>query len=122
MIKFPCRLFVSWKTSSNKEIARTINNNITVDKGVGLFNEIMAFNTYLLFDKEKNTYNRKETTLSLLLVSFRMPDEEKVVGRVSVDLADVINNKAFEEPKKHPLEFCSVKNSTLKFAVVSLKT
>ena len=29
-IKFPCKLYVHWKTSGNKNIAKTINNNITI--------------------------------------------------------------------------------------------
>ena len=44
-----------------------------------------------------------------------------MVGRVSVDLADVLNNKAYEEPQKHKLAYCSVRDATLKFSVVCSK-
>ena len=81
----------------------------------------MAFNTYMAYDKETKLYNRKETTLSLLLVSFRKLDEEKMVGRVSVDLADVLNNNSYGEPEKHKLAYCSVRDASLKFSVVCSK-
>ena len=55
-----------------------------------------------------------------MLISLRKPDEERLVGRVNVDLAQVINNRAYNEPDTYPLSFCSMKDASLAFSVVCL--
>lgn len=49
------------------------------------------------------------------MISKRKPDEEKLVGRVTIDLSEVINSGIFENMENHFLTFCSVKDGSLTF-------
>ena len=80
---------------TNKIFCKTVQDDVVPINGVSTFNESFSFQTYLLYDKNNAKYLRKETSLCLLLVSTRKPDEEKLVGRVVVDLAQIINASAF---------------------------
>ena len=53
--------------------------------------------TYMIYDNEKQEYSKKLTNLDFILFSNRKPDEEKLVGRVPVELSDVLNNKSYQE-------------------------
>jgi hypothetical protein len=88
-------MFVAWKNMTNKIFCRTVQDNIVPNNGLATFNETLSFQTYLLYDKNNAKYLRKETSLCLLLVSARKPDEEKLVGRVVVDLGQILNASAF---------------------------
>lgn len=50
---------------------------------------------YMQYNKNTGKYLSKETSLCLLLVSARKPGEEKLVGRVLVDLGAVMNDGLF---------------------------
>ena len=80
---------------TNKIFCRTVNDNVSPHDGIATFNENLSFQTYLLYDKTTSSYLRKETSLCLMLVSARKPDEEKLVGRVVVDLAQILNSSAY---------------------------
>ena len=47
----------------------------------------------------------------LNLVSKSRPDQVKLVGRISVDLAEVLNKKRFSEVTQMQLNYCSVEGS-----------
>ena len=113
-------MFVAWKNMTNKIFCRTLNDNVAPHDGVATFHENLSFQTYLLYDKNTAKYLRKETSLCLLLVSARKPDEEKLVGRVVVDLAQILNVSAFQELQDHKLAFCSIPNATLTFHIKCL--
>lgn len=68
-------MFLAWKNMTNKTFCKTLNDNVTLQNGVAVFNETLSFQTYLLFDKSSKRFLRKDTSLCLLLVSARKPDE-----------------------------------------------
>jgi len=47
----------------------------------------------------------------------RKPDEEKLVGRIVVDLAQVLNESAYNKLEDHKLAFCSIPNASLTFRI-----
>lgn len=73
----------------------------------------------MLYDKISGQYLKKESLLMINLISKSRPDQVKLVGRVAVDLADVLNSKTFENITTLQLEYCSVEAS-MKFCVKSL--
>ena len=44
----------------------------------------------------------------LNLMSKKRPDQQKLVGRITVDLAEIANQKKYLLPEKYDLEYCSV--------------
>jgi len=68
-------MFVLWKNASNKTFCRTTDENVTAKDGKATFNEVLSFQTYLLYDKIEGKYLKKETSLCLILISARKPDE-----------------------------------------------
>jgi hypothetical protein len=65
----------------------------------------------MVFNAKKREYYSKETFLLLNLVSKSRPDQVKLVGRVSVDLAEVLNRDRFQEIERIRLNYCSVEGS-----------
>ena len=56
------------------------------------------------------------------MVSKSRPDQNKLVGRVSVDLAKVINFDMYAKPTEFKLNFCSVQGSLImQFSVTEQK-
>lgn len=51
--------------------------------------------------------------IELFLVSKSRPDQNKLVGRVTIDLAKVINVGMYAEPTEFQLNFCSVNGSMI---------
>lgn len=74
-------------------MARTVNQNATISDGIAIFDETIAFKTYMVFDTQHGSYTKKETSLNIVLFSKRKPKEENFIGRVTIDLADVINGQ-----------------------------
>ncbi len=50
----------------------------------------------MVYNTKKKEYYSKETFLVLNLVSKSRPDQVKLVGRISVDLAEVLNRRRFD--------------------------
>ena len=65
----------------------------------------------MVYNTKSHQYYSKETFLLLNLVSKSRPDQVKLVGRISVDLADVLNRRRFEEVSRMKLNYCSVEGS-----------
>lgn len=53
------------------------------------------------------------------LISKSRPDQIKLVGRVVVDLADVLNGNSFDKLTTAQLEYCSVE-ATVNFSIRSV--
>ncbi len=53
---------------------------------------------------------KKETLLLINLVSNSRPDQVKLVGRLVIDLADIIND-IYLKKQSYSLQFCSVNAS-----------
>lgn len=121
-VKFQCKMFLAWKNMTNKTFCKTTNDNVTLQDGIATFDERLAFQTYLLYDRNNSRYLRKDTSLCLLLVSARKPDEEKLVGRIVVDLGQIMNEATFREVEAHKLSFCSIPNATLTFSIRCLSS
>lgn len=60
--------------------------------------------------------------MELFLVSKSRPDQNKLVGRVTIDLAKIVNVDMYAQPTEFKLNFCSVPGSiTLQFALLNKK-
>lgn len=66
----------------------------------------------MIFDKAKKIFVKKDSQVQLNLVSKHRPDESKLVGRVTIDLAVLLNSHPYANPTEFPLQFCSC-NATL---------
>ncbi len=53
------------------------------------------------------------------LISKSRPDQIKLVGRVAVDLADVLNATAYSSLTTAPLEYCSV-DASINFTIKTI--
>ena len=62
----------------------------------------------MLYDHSKLEFVKRETIVELYLISRSRPDQNKLVGRVTIDLAKVINVGMYEEPTEFKLNFSSV--------------
>lgn len=62
----------------------------------------------MLYDEDQNWYSKKDSLILLNLISKSKPDQVKLVGRIHLDLAEVINLNTYAEQKSYPLQFCSV--------------
>lgn len=110
-MKFPCSYFVEWRTINSKATARTTrhpprDNQVT-------FEETISLQLEMLYDHAKLEFLRRETIVELYLVSKSRPDQNKLVGRVSIDLGKVVNVGMYEEPTEFRLNFCSVEGSLI---------
>lgn len=85
----------------------------------------------MLYDTREKLYYKKQTLLTVNLLSKSRPDQVKLVGRVSVNLADILNHNLNSDGinsndnnsnNQHPystltpykLTYCSV-NADIKF-------
>lgn len=67
----------------------------------------------MLFDHGKLEFLRRETIVELFLVSKSRPDQNKLVGRVNIDLGKVVNVGMYAQPTEFRLNFCSVEGSLI---------
>lgn len=120
MIKFPCCYFVEWATAAGKNLSITPkhkpeNNHI-------YFNEKISLATEMIYNHKSQEYTKKESTVELFLVSKSRPDQNKLVGRVTVDLSKIVNVGMYAEPTEFKLNFCSVQGSiTMQFGLLDQK-
>lgn len=52
----------------------------------------------MIFNNKSTEYTKKETLVELYLVSKSRPDQNKLVGRVTIDLAKIINVDMYAQP------------------------
>lgn len=110
-IKFPCLFYVLWKT--NDQLYVTETQRYSQQAGKVNFNETITLTLPLIYERNKQIFLKKETQLQLNLISKSRPDQPKLVGRVTIDLANLINNNLYPTITEFPLQFCSV-NASLK--------
>ena len=70
----------------------------------------------MVYDLRKKAYLKKETLLCLNLMSKSSPDKAKLVGRLTIDLANILNHNILKGVQEKPLEYCSV-NGFLAFSI-----
>jgi hypothetical protein len=88
-MKFPCSYFVEWRTINSKATART-NRHPPRDSLVS-FEETISLQLEMLYDHAKLEFLKRETIIELYLISKSRPDQNKLVGRVNIDLGKVVN-------------------------------
>jgi|JI9StandDraft_2_1071091.scaffolds.fasta_scaffold527974_1 hypothetical protein len=82
----------------------------------------MNLTTEMIYDHKTQEYTKKDALTELFLVSKSRPDQNKLVGRVTVDLAKITNVQMYAEPTEFKLNFCSVEASlTMQFMLVEQK-
>lgn len=76
----------------------------------------------MIFNHKTQEYAKKDALIELFLVSKSRPDQNKLVGRVTIDLGKIINVQMYAEPTEFKLNFCSVDASlTMQFMLVEQK-
>jgi hypothetical protein len=108
-MKFPCTYFVEWRTINSKSTARTERH--APNENTVHFEERVSLQVEMLFDHSNLEFLRRETIVELFLVSKSRPDQNKLVGRVNIDLGKVANVGMYEEPTEFKLNFCSIEGS-----------
>lgn len=108
-VRFPCLFSVQWRTNNQKVSVET--GKQSPQSGKVDFNEDLLMRTEVAFDRNKRIFLKKETQVQLNLISKSRPDQSKLVGRVTIDLATLLNEGLYTEPTEFPLQFCSVNGS-----------
>jgi hypothetical protein len=52
----------------------------------------------MLHDPSKKTWTRKDSTISIYLVTKNKPDFNQLVGRINIDLGTVCENNPYKKP------------------------
>jgi hypothetical protein len=112
-VRFPCLFSVQWRTNNQKVSVETAR--YSPQGGKTDFNEDLLLKTEVAFDKTSRSFLKKETQVQLNLISKSRPDQSKLVGRVTIDLASILNDGLYANQTEFPLQFCSV-NATLVMA------
>ena len=52
----------------------------------------------MILNHKTSEYSKKETLIELYLVSKSRPDQNKLVGRVNIDLSKIVNFDMYAQP------------------------
>ena len=115
-IKFPCTYTVEIKSMNNKLTMATTKNKVSAVDSVAVFNEVLKFETELLYNPKLKQFVKKDVLVLLNLISTRKPDQQKLVGRVVIDLSQSIQSAIYSPPQQYKLEYCSV-NANITFSI-----
>lgn len=115
-IKFPCTYTVEIKSMNNKLTMATTKNKVSAVDSVAVFNEVLKFETELLYNPKLKQFVKKDVLILLNLISTRKPDQQKLVGRVVIDLSQSIHSAIYSQPQQYKLEYCSV-NANITFSI-----
>jgi hypothetical protein len=88
-IRFPSLFSVQWKTNNHKVNIET--NKFSPQGARTDFNQNLVMKTEVTYDKSKKMFIKKETQVQLNLTSKSKSDHSKLVGRVTIDLASILN-------------------------------
>ena len=88
-VRFPCLFSVQWRTNNHKVSIETAK--YSPQGGKTDFNESLTMTTEVAFERSKKIFIKKETQVQLNLISKSRPDQSKLVGRVTIDLATILN-------------------------------
>lgn len=72
-------------------------NQIEAVEGVVTFDEKLTAEVQLLVNKDDGSFIKKDSVLSLNLISKRRPDQQKLVGRITIDLAKLVTGEKYAE-------------------------
>ena len=108
-VRFPCLFSVQWRTNNQKVSVETAK--YSPQGGKTDFNEDLLMRTEIAFDRVNHRFLKKETQVQLNLISKSRPDQSKLVGRVTIDLASLLNDHLYADPTEFQLQFCSVNAS-----------
>lgn len=95
-VRFTCLFSVQWRTNNQKVSVETAK--YSPQAGKADFNEDLIMRTEIAFDRTKRIFLKKETQVQLNLISKSRPDQSKLVGRVTIDLATLLNEGLYTEP------------------------
>ena len=62
------------------------------------FNKKLTLDILVLYDLSKKTWARKDSTISVYLVTKNKPDFNQLVGRINIDLSTVCENNPYQKP------------------------
>jgi hypothetical protein len=110
-VRFPCLFSVQWRTNNQKVCIETAKYSPVGSKTD--FNEHLIIKTEVAYDRSKRMFLKRETQVQLNLTSKSRADQSKLVGRVTIDLASILNEGLYTESTEFPLQFCSVNASLL---------
>jgi hypothetical protein len=108
-VKFPCLFYVLWKTNDQQYVTET--GKYSPQGGKVAIHETITLRLPLVYERTKQVFLKKETQVQLNLISKSRPEQPKLVGRVTLDLAALINNNLYPTVTEFPLQFCSVNAS-----------
>jgi hypothetical protein len=116
VVKFPCLYSIEIKTMTKKNILAVTKQKVSAVNSVAIFNETLRFDTELLYNCKERLFAKKEVLLLLNLVSIRRPEQVKLVGRVTIDLSEVMQAHYSSQLKNYKLDYCSV-NACVTFSM-----
>ena len=87
-LRFPCKFFVEWKTTSGNKQTKTQGFGENVD-GKVLFNQKLTLEAEMLHDTAKNAWIRKDSIINVYLVTKSKPNFNQLAGRINIDLSAV---------------------------------
>jgi hypothetical protein len=111
IVKFPCTYSVEIKTLNNKVILAATRQQVSAVNSIAVFNETLKFDTELLYNNKQREFVKKDVLMLLNLVSLRRPDQQKLVGRITIDLSEAIQTHYFSQLQNYRLDYCSVSAS-----------
>ena len=95
-IRFPCLFFVVWQTANGKDVS-TPSQKVKKHGHLIPFDDNLILTTHLLYDTLTDSYKRKEANVLVNLISNSRPNEPKLVGRVTINLADLALGSRYSE-------------------------
>ena len=113
-IRFPCSFFFEWKTATGKSSIAS-KNKVKVVNGSIPFNDKLTMKVHMIYDTGIGKYRKKESIVLVNLLSNSRPNDPKLVGRVTVDLAKVATG-GYIDMRDYNLEYCSV-NAWIRFKI-----
>ena len=93
-IRFPSVFFMEWKEVHGRN-AVAMTGRPRADKTLITFEEELSWGTEMLFHPQQQRWLKKEALLHLNLISSSRPDQVKLVGRVLLDLAEIIERNPY---------------------------
>ena len=114
VVKFLCEVFLEWKETSRSKNSITTDRVKVVDSAAS-FNTTMRIESEVIFVEENGQFLKRETSLVLNLISANRPDLVKLIGRIVLDLAEVLNENPYQEVKKHRFLQSPMKSVEIEF-------
>ena len=101
-IRFPCSFYVVWQTANGKN-ASAPSQKVKKNGQLIPFDDILTLTTHLLYDTLADSYQRKDANVLVNLISSSRPNDPKLVGRVTIDLAELTSSNRYSKVQEYPL-------------------